>query len=260
MYKAKILLFDIETAPILSYVWGIWDQNVGLNQISKDSHILSWAAKWHDPEGKINYPMLYADQRAAKDIENEKEMLKGMWSLLDAADIVITQNGKRFDIKRLNARFMIHGMGRPSNYRQIDTLQEAKKHFAFTSNKLEYLAKILKCESKKLTKRKFAGFELWTECLVGNKEAWKEMEKYNKQDVTVLEEVYIKLRPWIDVINFSVFHGENVCSCGSKHFISKGVHATNSGIFKRFKCKACGKPSYEKQNLLTPEKRKSLRK
>ena len=32
----KVLVYDIETAPILGHVWRLWDQNVGLNQIVSD--------------------------------------------------------------------------------------------------------------------------------------------------------------------------------------------------------------------------------
>ena len=27
-YKQRILLFDIETSPLISYTWGIWEQDV----------------------------------------------------------------------------------------------------------------------------------------------------------------------------------------------------------------------------------------
>ena len=48
----KILVLDIETAPILGYVWQLFDQSVALNQIYKDTHILSWSAKWFESEDK----------------------------------------------------------------------------------------------------------------------------------------------------------------------------------------------------------------
>ena len=42
----NILFLDIETAPLLGYVWGLWKNNVGLNQIYRDSYVLNWAASW----------------------------------------------------------------------------------------------------------------------------------------------------------------------------------------------------------------------
>jgi len=253
---AKVLFLDIETMPMLSYIWRLFDEQGGTAMLHTDSCILSWSAKWLG-EKEIHY----ADQRNAKDIENEKKILEPLWKLLDEADIVIGHNSKRFDIKRINARFIKHKMNPPSPYRQIDTLQEAKKHFAFTSNKLEYLAKYLECDTKKLTDRKYPGFELWRQCLAGNKDAWKEMEKYNKQDVIVLEQVYSRLDPWVNVINWNVFEeGEkHICSCGCKQFRDKGYHYLNSGKYKRWHCVDCNKAYKEKINLLTKEKRKSMR-
>src|ERR1700722_10331801 len=145
--KIKVLLFDIETAPIIGYVWGLWDQTVGLNQIKSDWHLLSWSAKWlDDPASKV----MYMDQRNEKNIENDKNILKALWKLLDAADVVITQNGIRFDSKKVNARFILNGMKPPSSYKHIDTCKIASRVFGFTSNKLEYLTDKLNTKYKKL--------------------------------------------------------------------------------------------------------------
>lgn len=257
----KVLLLDIETSPILAHVWGLWDQNVALNQIQKDWHVLSWSAKWlDDPPNKI----MYADQRKAKNLEDDKVILKKMWKLLDEADIVITQNGIKFDIRKLNARFIQHGMKKPSEFKQIDTLRIAKKHFDFTSNKLEYMADKLCTKYKKLTEeREFSGFALWRECMKGNMKAWKEMEKYNKYDVLTLEELYHILQPWDKTINFNSYMDTDipVCNCGSHKFQRRGVTVTSSGKFARYQCQDCGKWYQGNTNLLTKEekaKRKTL--
>lgn len=252
----KVLIFDIETAPVLGYVWALWDQNVALNQIKSDWYTLSWSAKWLG-ESKI----LYADQRNSKDLENDKALLSGIWKLLDEADIVITQNGKSFDCKKLNARFVINGMKPPSPYRHIDTLEIAKRHFGFTSNKLEYMSDKLCTKYKKLTHKRFPGFEMWKECLKGNQSAWKAMEKYNKYDVLSLEELYHKLQPWDTTINFNVYNDslEIRCQCGHDSFERRGFAYTTSGKFQRLVCKECGAWIHSKENLLSKEKKKSLR-
>lgn len=257
MSKAKVLLFDIETAPNLSYHWGLFDQNISLDQMVKDWHVLAWSAKWLGTD-----KLLYADNRASKKIENDKKLLKKIWRLLDEADIVITQNGKKFDVKKLNARFIIHGFQPPSGFKHIDTLELAKRHFAFTSNKLEYLSNTLNKKFKKLTKRKFNGFELWCECLAGNPKAWREMEKYNKRDVLALEEVYNKLIPWDSTVNLNWYDDEaaSECSaCGHTEFKREGYHYTQKGKFQRFRCKNCGNMTRSTKNLFTQKKRESLR-
>lgn len=255
----KILLLDIETSPLISYTWGIWEQNVALNQIKTDWHVLSWSAKWlGDPPSKI----MYMDQRNAKNIEDDSKILKGIWNLLDECDIVITQNGKAFDAKKLNARFILNGMQPPASFKHIDTMLLAKKHFAFTSNKLEYMTSKLCTKYKKLVNRgEFAGFEMWKECLKGNLKAWQAMEKYNKYDVLSLEELYTKLIPWDNAINFNIYDDakELVCTCGSTSFQRRGFYYTAVGKFQKHRCNQCGSEIRDRANLLTSNKKKSLK-
>lgn len=255
--KPKVLIFDIETAPMLGYVWGLWDNNVALNQLHSDWYVLSWSAKWlHDPENKV----MYADQRNEKNIEDDSKILRQIWKLLDEADMVITQNGKSFDQKKLNARFILNGFQPPSSYKHYDTKLIAQRHFKFTSNKLEYMTDKLCTKYKKLKHAKFSGFTLWRECLAGNKEAWNEMEEYNKYDVLSLEELFMKLVPWDNRFNFNLYHDEttHVCVCGSTELVKNGFYYTNAGKFQRYKCKNCGAGSRDSKNLFSKEKRKSL--
>lgn len=256
--EAKILVFDIETAPILGYVWGMWEQNVALNQIKSDWHLLSWAAKWLDkPE------VFYMDQRDAKNVEDDKKILKGLWELLNEADVVLGQNSKSFDTKKVNARFIINGLGPPSPYQQIDTKVLAKKYFAFTSNKLEYMADKL-CTKKKSQHKEFQGFELWRECLKGNKRAWDELRKYNIADILATEELYKKMAPWGPGVNLNIYHSESVfrCSCGSTNLLSRGFGFNLSGKYRKYQCKDCGGWCSEagaKNNLFSDVKKASLK-
>ncbi len=253
----KVLLLDIETAPLLGYVWGLWENNVSLNQIHTDWFILSWSAKWlGDPERKV----MYQDQRNAPKIEDDSRLLKGIWTLLDEADIIITQNGRSFDQRKLQARFVLNGMQPPSTYKHIDTKVLAQKHFAFTSHKLEYMSDKLCTKYKKLKVRKFQGFEMWSECLKGNRKAWKAMEEYNKYDVLSLEELYNKLIPWDSTINFSLYadDSEHRCTCGSTSFRKRGYFYTSTGKYQRYRCLKCGKETRSRDNLMSKLKRKSL--
>lgn len=254
--KPKILLVDIETAPVLGFVWGLFDQNVGLNQIKSDWHLLAWSAKWFDDK-----KVMYMDQRNAKNIEDDKEILKGIWKLLDEADIVITQNGISFDIKKLNARFVLNGLPPPSSFKNVDTLRIARKKFGFTSNKLEYMTDKLCTKYKKLSHKRYPGFELWKACLAGDKKAWLEMEKYNKFDVLSLEELYHKLQPWDNSINPNLYTDNLtlVCSCGSGRIGKNGFSYTSVGKFQRFTCRDCGAEVKGRTNLFSKEKKASLK-
>ncbi len=256
--SARILLVDVETAPILGFVWGLWDNNVALNQIKSDWHLLSWSAKWLGDSPK---KIMYQDQRNSKNIEDDSGILKGIWKLLDEADVVIGQNSKAFDIKKLNARFVLNGMQPPSSFKQIDTMLLAKKHFAFTSNRLEYMTGKLCKKYKKLKVKKFQGFELWSECLKGNVKAWNEMKRYNIYDVLSLEELYTKLIPWDNSVNFNLYTDEAItkCSCGSSNFRNKGYIYTATGKFARYKCKDCGSEIRSKTNMFDSVKKRSLK-
>jgi len=257
--KAKVLIFDIETAPLLGWIWGLWENNVSLNMVAADWHVLSWSAKWlNAPDTEV----MYADQRNASKVEDDKDLLQGIWDLLNEADIVVTQNGKSFDQKKLQARFLLNGMKPPSSYKHIDTKLVAKRHFAFTSNKLEYMSDKLCKKYKKLKHKEFPGFEMWDECMKGNLKAWKEMEVYNKHDVLSLEELYNILMPWEgDTVNFNLYHDDdvNVCKCGGTDFIKNGFYYTNVSKFQKYKCKDCNAETRDRQNLFSDEKRQSLK-
>lgn len=247
----RVLIYDIETAPLLGYCWSLWDNNIGLNQIHSDWHVLSWAAKWMGEED-----VYYEDQRNVKNVEDDKELLQGIWKLLDECDFVITQNGKKFDQKKLNARFIIHGMKPPSTYRHIDVLQIAKAQFGFTSNKLEYMTKTLCKKYKKSGHAKFSGFELWSECLRGNIEAWSEMENYNILDILSLEELYSIISPWDGKLpNFAVYDDE---PSNNDEWVKEGFVYSNLGKYDRYRNTLTGQQRRGSLNLLSKEKRDSL--
>lgn len=243
----KVLLLDIETAPLEVYSWGLYDINVALNQVKHDWSILSWAAKWLDSD-----EIMYEDLRSQKNKRDDKKLLRAIWRLLDDADIIVTQNGRSFDAKKLNARFIINGFSPPSSYQHRDTKLIAKKHFGFTSFGLEYMCKALKLEYQKKSHKKFPGQELWTACLGNNQEAWQEMEDYNKHDVLALEALYKKISPWdSNATNFSVYSGKTTCECGNTNFIENKFSYTNTSKFQRYKCSKCGAEMKDKKNLLT---------
>lgn len=254
----KVLVFDLETSPLKSYTWGLWQQNVGLNMIESEWFLLSYAAKWlgDDPENTF-----YGDLRGIVNKEDDTHLLEEMWKLLDEADIVVTQNGKKFDVKKINARFILNGFQPPSDYKHIDTLQIAKANFGFTSNKLEWMTDKLNVHFKKLDHGNFAGFNLWKGMLEDNIEAWKECEEYNKYDVLSLEELYYKLAPWDKKHpNFNLYteNEEHVCRCGSRSIVEYGFAYTGVSKFQRYRCTECGATTRGRKNLFNKGKRGGL--
>ena len=225
----KILHLDIESSPNTAHVWGLWQQNVSINQLMESSYVLCYAAKWHDSED------LYFDSVQQS---KPKSMLKGIHGLLDSADAVVHYNGTKFDIPTLNKEFILHGFNPPSPYKQIDLLRVVRSNFRFPSNKLDYVAQRLGLGKK----HEHEGHELWVKCMNGDKDAWKRMEDYNIQDVVLLEQLYYKLLPWIkNHPNQNLFNESVVCpTCGSNHLQKRGTAISATGSYQRYQCKSCG--------------------
>jgi DNA polymerase III epsilon subunit-like protein len=225
----KILLLDIESAPNLVHVWGLWQQNVGLPQILASGYVLCWAAKWLG-EDEILFSSEYHD--------GKKKMLKQIHELLDEADAVIHYNGTKFDIPTLNKEFLLEKMTPPSPFKQIDLLKTARNQFKFPSNKLDYISQSLGLGKKV----KHIGHELWIKCMDFDPIAWEQMREYNIQDVVLLEKIYNKLLPWIkNHPNRGIYNNKECCpSCGSGLFQKRGIAVTKTLKYQRYQCKECG--------------------
>jgi hypothetical protein len=254
----RILTIDIETSPIEAYVWQLFDQNVAINQIKTEWSILSYAAKWFGEK-----KMIYDDTggRGAGKVRDDKKLMQGLWDLFDEADIVVGQNHKKFDIRKINARLIEHGFGPYSPFKAVDTSLEARRVAAFTSKKLEWMSAHL-TNTPKDTHKEFPGFELWTECLKDNPRAWEQMKKYNCRDVVATEKVYKKLRPWIKSHpNVGVFvqDKERRCTkCGSKNLQRRGYALTMQTSYPRYQCQECGGWVRGTHSELDPQVRKAL--
>ena len=234
----RVLLIDIETAPVMAYVWSLWKQNVGLNQIAREWNILSFCAKWlGEPE------IIYHDIRDTP--HDDSSLMQPLWDLLNEADIVIGQNGKRFDMPKIQARLVMAGFRPPRPYKVIDTLLMARQQFMFTSNKLEWMTGDTAglTETQKSKHAKYPGFMLWAECMKGNPEAWDEMKEYNIPDVTSMEELYLKLRPWyVGHPNVAVYKDTDKLACpkcGSHDLQQDGHSFTQSGKYELYLCNGC---------------------
>jgi hypothetical protein len=246
------LFLDFECAPVIGHVWGLFNQNVGLNQIKKDWHLMSAALSW-DGEDKIHY----LDQRNSKNIENDKALCKFIIGFINQADFLIGHNIKRYDLRKLFARCIKWGLNPPKKCQIIDTLQIARKHFAFTSNKQAYIADYLDVKRKD-EHRDFPGFDLWSECLKGNPKAWRAIKVYNCDDLIGLKGMWKKLQPW-EGGTFSQYvdHG-HLCKCGSKNLKKKGFNYSKTGKFQAFRCMDCGAYSQSSHNLLDKLRKASI--
>jgi hypothetical protein len=107
------------------------------------------------------------------------------------------------------------------------------------------------------------GFQLWKGCLENDPKSWEKMRKYNKQDVVLLEKIYLKLRPYFNnhpnVAIDSLQDDSPSCPCcGSKKLVRRGYAYTNSSKFARLCCSVCGKWSKSKLNEIPKSQRESI--
>lgn len=254
-HTAKILVFDIETSLLEGYFFSVWQQNIPVEFIKKDWFILGWSAKWLF-DSKF-YSAIVTPNEAKKG--DDKRVVKSLWKMLDEADIIIAHNGDKFDHKKANARFMYHGLNKPSHYITIDTLKHLKKQASFTFNRLDYVNKTFGITRKK----DISGKELWVNCANGDAKSLKEMEAYNVHDVVALEELYLRIRNWIvPHPNVGLHVDDNICACptcGSEHLTETGKHySTQVNQYTELRCDDCGSLSRSRKSVTSLKKKTKL--
>ena len=246
MSEPRILLFDLETAPLLAWTFGVWNVNIGMNQIKQQPRILCWSARWLDTKGKA--VMFQSEYK-----EGTVPMLTALRDLLDEADYVVGYNSNRFDIPWITEQLVEHGIELPSPYKSIDLFRIIKKHLKFPIYKLDYSVMTL-LGDRKVENR---GMSLWIDCMEGDAKAkakaWKDMERYAKKDTLLLGPLYNVLKPFITTVNQALFDGsEWACPhCGSESLQKRGYDFTASGKFQRYQCVDCGKWSKDPKRLET---------
>lgn len=252
--QRRVIALDIETFPLEVYVWGIRDQHIAVNQIKEDWSVASWAAKWFgDDPAKI----VYKDTSQQKDVRDDRRILKPLWNLLNEAEIVISQNGKKFDSRRLNARLIMHGMKPPAPYKHLDTYEILSRVADLTSNKLEYYTAKLCPHFKKLQHKNFPGMTLWTECLKKNPKAWAEMREYNIHDVLSTEDLLDTVKAWVPEYMPKIFAVTDTArECGTCGHVGQMIEGPErlaaSYRYKQHRCPKCG--SWQKGERIKAQK------
>lgn len=251
----KILTFDIETGIRANLAFGTGKNWLRSDDFIDPAYFLGFSWKWLE-EDKVGRLFLHdVNKKAVKD-KNDKKLVQKLWKLLDEADAVVTYNGNGFDIKVFNAKCLEYGMPPPSPFKSIDLFPVAKRKFRLDDKKLDTVAKTLGIGGKNpMTKQD------WVDCYFGDLEAFEKMAVYCDKDVALTEEVYKKLRPWIDNHpNMSQFLGGVRCTkCGSTDFDQeKGgwtIPYANGKKYKRHVCQNCGSHFVNKTIYTEQEKK-----
>ena len=237
----KVVVADIETFPILGYVWRLFKQNVGIEQIHTDRSMMSACVKILGQD-----VIWYRDNRNADGPRDDFDLLLDLHGILMEVDMVVAHNGEKFDLPSIRARMAQQGFTPLPPIKVIDTLLNNRKQFGFTSHKLAYVSKYFASQEKDLHAQ-YPGFELWLGCERNEVAAWNACRKYNIQDVVANEEMYLELRGWYQgQHNFGPYiepsnEDAHVCpTCGSEAVTKRGTRKTQVGIYHRYECGSCG--------------------
>lgn len=228
MTDTKILAFDLETAPNLVYTFSLFKPMIGHEQIVEPARIICFSAQWVGTKKTIFM---------SEHHDGYEEMLKGLYDLLDEADVVLTFNGVNFDGPWSLGEFMAQGWNPPSPFKHLDIYQHVKRFTRFPSRKLDYIADRLLGEKKV----KHEGFALWKACLEGDDKAWARMKRYAIKDTKLLIRLFEDIKGWLK-LPIQISEDPTAChNCGGTNLQRRGYARTQYSKYPRYQCTDCGK-------------------
>lgn len=197
--------------------------------------IMCFAAKWHTSD-----EVEYVDERGKN---GQERMVKAMYDLVNAADVLITFNGDRADIPWMKEEFRYAGLPKPMPSKSIDLYKQLKGEFALPYRSLRYAAR----EFGNAAKMDTSGLDLWERCEAGEVEAWDLMREYNEQDVRATEDLWFDTVPWLNGtthMGVLIGDGEHRCpNCGSTDLIVQDRPArAYVREYQAYRCAACQSP------------------
>lgn len=129
-----------------------------------------------------------------KDPADDKALAKKIKEELDKYNIIVTWNGKMFDIPFLNARLLQAGYDAYSAQMHLDVMYFARQgQLRLASSKLDNVSQFFRTKTRKYD----VDHETLQASRAGDKKALQEVIKHCEEDVRILSEVYWKLTPLI---------------------------------------------------------------
>jgi DNA polymerase elongation subunit (family B) len=249
----RLLLLDIETLPHCVFVWSLFTEGrVPDDMIESPGYTGCVSVQWFG-EKAIHSRVI----RRKHTDKPDKAALKWLAGLIEKADGVITYNGKKFDLPILQREFLEAGIRNPDVQSHIDLYRDVVTKLSFASGKMGYVAKRLGISLKV----KHKGIEMWLGCRNGVPSAWDDMVRYNRQDIRVTSEMYVRLRPLVLAHPNAAIKAPGrpplddgmrpECRhCGSDRLSRNGYRRTQTGVHVRYVCQKCGAVHKSAKNLL----------
>ena len=177
----KVAYLDIETSPYLVWTYGIFKTTISPTQIEQDTMITSAVLLYED--NKVPIVMNWNPNIKDKD----KQLLKDLMKHIRDAEVIIMQNGDKFDAPIIQDRLFKVGLEPLKNIITLDTLLWSKRSFKRASHSLNYRSKVCNLGGKIR--------QDMSDCIdvaKGNDTKQKQRTKYNIKDVLDTRTIFWK--------------------------------------------------------------------
>lgn len=173
-----------------------------------------------------------------KDIHSDKELCGELHRILSECDLVVAQNGDKFDLKMIRGRCWLNGYPPPPRNPSVDTLKIMRSEFKLDGYGLDAVGRAKGFGGK----RPNTGKDLWRDCCNGKVSAFAEMGRYCNVDVIRLAQLYDSVKPWAKSHpNLSVITEKPGCPvCQSKDIQRRGFNLARTRKTPRYHCQSCG--------------------
>lgn len=247
----RILFYDIETKPLLAYIWRLGEQAVYHHQLADQGNaygIICISYAWNDGAPAKTIDWGYKAQDSTKVIREFDKVIK-------QADITIGKNSDRFDVKHINTQRMLNGLPALPEWMDYtdDVEKQLRKFFVFPSYSLDYVSKVLGLGGK--VKMEFGD---WIDIVEQkNEKSFQKMLAYNRKDVEDTRAIWNKIRPHVKPkMNQATFYQDFRCTnCGSQDLRKDGIRRLGKTTYQTYFCR--GHNGYAGRVIIpNPETRK----
>jgi hypothetical protein len=232
----RVLTLDLERLPG-RFTRDIWEGRdlARVNYLHPDrwtelpsTLCASW--KWHGDK-RVGFVAAWED-------DDPHHVARVMWQQIEAADVVVTFNGRRADLKWLRQDWAMAGLGLPTPWRDVDLFVVARREFAFESKSLAHLCARLGLPGK----HGHYNADEARAAMAADGPERRRLVRYNRQDSRITEAVFDRLRPYVRGINFGLFREDEArcCpSCGSENIVPAGFATTAVTRYPAYRCEDC---------------------
>jgi uncharacterized protein YprB with RNaseH-like and TPR domain len=188
-------------------------------------------------EKRIYTPSITDYKTFDSDPTDDRQLVKDFIDIFNEADMTVTYFGTGFDRKWLNAKVMEYDLGVLPNTPMVDLFYTVKANMAISRKSLQNVGYFLGLSTEKTP----VEGKVWRRASAGHRPSIKYIKDHCRADVAILEEAYLKLRPWVR--QHPRLHATaSFCrNCGSDHLQSRGrAMTTLVGPRRRLQCQDCG--------------------